>query len=75
MSASARSCLTDKQLLDEFARGSVIAKEAPGAVDVADAALARIVVAVERERLFGQVRRIPPQTEARDSRVGGQPQP
>lgn len=72
---SASEILSDRQLFDEFARGSVIAKEAPGAVDVADAALARIVVAVERERLFGQVRRIPPQTEARDSRVGGQAQP
>ena len=43
-----------RQLFDEFARDSVIAKQAPDAVDVSEAELARIVVAAERERLFGQ---------------------
>jgi len=43
-----------KQLFDEFARDSVIAEQAPDAVDVTDAELARIVIAAERERLFGQ---------------------
>ena len=43
-----------KQLFDEFARDSVIAKQAADAVDVTDAELARLVVAAERERLFGQ---------------------
>lgn len=50
-----REILADKkQLFDEFARDSVIAKQAPDAVDVTDAELARIVIAAERERLFGQ---------------------
>jgi hypothetical protein len=49
-----REILADKkQLFDEFARDSVIAKQAPDAVDVTDAELARLVVAAERERLFG----------------------
>lgn len=49
-----REILADKrQLFDEFARDSVIAERAPDAVDVTDAELARIVVAAERERLFG----------------------
>ena len=43
-----------RQLFDEFARDSVIAKQAPDAVDVSEAELARIIVAAERERLFGQ---------------------
>lgn len=43
-----------RRVFDEFARDSVIAKEAPDAVDVSDAELARIVIAAERERLFGQ---------------------
>ncbi|GAA1135569.1 hypothetical protein GCM10009583_01610 [Ornithinicoccus hortensis] len=42
-----------KQLFEKFARESVIAKHAPDAVDVTDAELARLVVAAERERLFG----------------------
>lgn len=50
-----REILADKkQLFDEFARDSVIAEQAPDAVDVTDAELARLVVAAERERLFGQ---------------------
>ena len=50
-----REILADKkQLFDEFARDSVIAAQAPDAVDVTDAELARLVVAAERERLFGQ---------------------
>ncbi|MRK01387.1 ATP-dependent helicase [Aeromicrobium sp. S22] len=52
-----REILAEKrQLFDDFARDSVIAKGAPDAVDVSDAELARIVIAAERERLFGQVR-------------------
>jgi superfamily II DNA or RNA helicase len=43
-----------RQLFDEFARDSVIAQEAPDAVDVSEAELARIVVAAERERIFKQ---------------------
>jgi superfamily II DNA or RNA helicase len=43
-----------RQVFDEFARDSVIAKQAPDAVDITDAELARMVVAAERERLFGQ---------------------
>lgn len=39
------------QLFDEFARDSVIAKQAPDAVDVSEAEIARMVVAAERERL------------------------
>lgn len=50
-----REILANKQqLFDEFARDSIIAEQAPDAVDVTDAELARIVVAAERERLFGQ---------------------
>lgn len=50
-----REILADKkQLFDEFARDSVIAKQAHDAVDVTDAELARLVIAAERERLFGQ---------------------
>lgn len=41
-------------LFNEFARDSVIAKEAPDAVDVSDAEVARLVIEAERERLFGQ---------------------
>jgi SNF2 family DNA or RNA helicase len=49
-----REILEEKrQLFDEFARDSVIASQAPDALDVTDAELARIVVAAERERLFG----------------------
>lgn len=49
-----RDILADKkQLFDEFARDSVIAERAPDAVDVSETELARIVVATERERLFG----------------------
>jgi hypothetical protein len=49
-----RSILAGKrQLFDEFARDSVIAEQAPDAVDVTEAELARMVVAEERERLFG----------------------
>ena len=40
-------------LFDEFARVSETAEAAPEAVDVSEAELARQVVAVERERLFG----------------------
>ena len=43
-----------RRLFDDFARDSVIAKEAPDAVDVSDTELARMVVAAERERLFGR---------------------
>jgi hypothetical protein len=44
--------LKDKrQLFDEFARDSFIAKQAPDAVDVSEVELARRVVAAERERL------------------------
>lgn len=51
-----REILAEKrQLFDEFARDSVIAKRAPDAVDVSDAELARLVIAAERERLFGGV--------------------
>lgn len=39
------------QLFDEFARDSVIAKQAPDAVDVSEVEIARMVVAAERERL------------------------
>ncbi|WP_458779318.1 DEAD/DEAH box helicase [Arthrobacter sp. D3-16] len=47
-----RDILKDKrQLFDEFARDSVIAKQAPDAVDVSEVELARRVVAAERERL------------------------
>jgi SNF2 family DNA or RNA helicase len=50
-----REILAEKRrLFDDFARDSVIAKQAPDAVDVSDAELARIVIAAERERLFGQ---------------------
>lgn len=50
-----REILADKKkLFDEFARDSVIADRAPDAVDVTDAELARVVIAAERERLFGQ---------------------
>lgn len=42
-----------KRLFDEFARDSVIAQQAPDAVDMSDAELARVVIAAERERLFG----------------------
>jgi hypothetical protein len=44
----------DAQLFDEFSRDSVIAQQAPDAVNVSEAESARIVVAAERERLFGQ---------------------
>lgn len=40
-------------LFDEFARVSETAEAAPEAIDVSEAELARQVVAVERERLFG----------------------
>jgi superfamily II DNA or RNA helicase len=43
-----------QQLFEEFARDSVIAEQAPDAVDISEAEFARIVVAAERERLFGQ---------------------
>lgn len=43
---------TKRQLFDEFARDSVIALQAPDAVDISEVELARIVVAAERERLF-----------------------
>lgn len=43
-----------KQIFEEFARDSVIAKRATDAVDMTDAELARMVVAAERERLLGQ---------------------
>lgn len=43
-----------RQLFDEFARDSVIAQQAPDALDMTDAELARVVVAAERERLLGQ---------------------
>lgn len=44
--------LKDKrQLFDEFARDSFIAKQAPDAVDVSEVEIARRVVAAERERL------------------------
>ncbi|MCI9870509.1 DEAD/DEAH box helicase [Arthrobacter humicola] len=47
-----RDILKDKrQLFDEFARDSFIAKQAPDAVDVSEVELARRVVAAERERL------------------------
>lgn len=49
-----------RELFDEFARDSVIAKEAPDAVDVSDAELARMVVAAERERLFGRTSAMQP---------------
>lgn len=50
-----REILDEKrQLFDQFARDSVIAQQAPDAVDVSDAELARMVIATERERLFGQ---------------------
>jgi len=42
-----------RALFNDFARDSVIAKEAPDAVDVSDAELARMVVAAERERWLG----------------------
>ena len=49
-----RDIVADKQqLFDEFARDSVIAHQAPDAVDVSEAELARLAAA-ERERLFGQ---------------------
>jgi SNF2 family DNA or RNA helicase len=49
-----REIVVDKQrLFEEFARDSVIAEQAPDAVDISEAELARIVVAAERERLFG----------------------
>lgn len=52
-----RDILEEKRrLFDEFARNSVIAEEAPDAVDITDAELARLVVAAERERLFGRGR-------------------
>jgi superfamily II DNA or RNA helicase len=40
-------------LFNEFARSSVIKDQAPDAVDITDAELARQVVAAERERLLG----------------------
>lgn len=43
-----------KQIFEEFARDSVIAKRATDAVDMTDAELARMVVAAERARLLGQ---------------------
>ncbi len=47
-----RDILKDKrQLFDEFARDSFIAKQAPDAVDVSEVEIARRVVAAERERL------------------------
>lgn len=50
-----REILSEKRdLFDQFARDSAIAQQAPDAVDVSDAELARIVIAAERERLFGQ---------------------
>ncbi|PRY52235.1 helicase-like protein [Knoellia remsis] len=50
-----REILAEKrQLFDEFARDSVIAKRAPDAVDMTDSELARQVIAAERERLFGE---------------------
>lgn len=45
-----------RRVFDEFARDSVIAKEAPDAVDLSDAELARIVIAAERERLLAKPR-------------------
>lgn len=49
-----RDLLKDKrQIFEEFARDSVIAKRATDAVDFTDAELARLVVAAERERLLG----------------------
>jgi len=42
------------QLFEEFARESDTARSAPEAYDVSEAELAREVIAVERERLFGQ---------------------
>jgi hypothetical protein len=54
-----RDILEEKrQLFDEFARDSVIAKNAPDAVDMSDAELARVVIAAERERLYGQTGRV-----------------
>lgn len=44
---------TKRHLFDDFARDSVIAEQAPDAVDVSDAELGRMVVAAERERLRG----------------------
>lgn len=43
-----------RRLFDEFARDSVIAEQAPDAVDFSESEIARIVVAAERERLAGQ---------------------
>lgn len=48
---------TKRQLFDEFARDSVIARQAPDAVDISEVELARIVVAAERERLFAENQR------------------
>lgn len=46
--------LAEKRVLfDEFARDSVIAQQAPDALDMSDAELARAVIAAERERLLG----------------------
>jgi hypothetical protein len=42
------------ELFDEFARVSETAGSAPEAYDVSEAALAREIIAVERERLFAQ---------------------
>ncbi|MHB1164497.1 MAG: DEAD/DEAH box helicase [Candidatus Nanopelagicales bacterium] len=44
---------TKSQLFDEFARISETAEAAPEAVDISDGELSRLVVAAERERLFG----------------------
>lgn len=43
-----------EQLFDRFARESDVADGAPEAFDITEAALAREVIATERERLFGQ---------------------
>ncbi|MFB9315109.1 hypothetical protein [Nocardioides plantarum] len=41
-------------MFDEFARDSVIAGRAPDAFDMTNAELAWVVIAAERERLFGE---------------------
>jgi SNF2 family DNA or RNA helicase len=43
-----------RQIFDAFARDSVIASQAPDAVDYSEVELARMVIAAERKRLFGQ---------------------
>lgn len=49
-----RDILAEKrQIFDEFARDSVIASQAPDALDMSDAEIARVVIAAERERIFG----------------------